>query len=88
MLSKNIVQGLVVGIGAVAAVLAVSTSTAGDASAKPRQACSYFKSCEVPPELEGTLDVGPSVEDVTGEQPWGCGPGEVGQGGKPTCIDY
>ncbi len=88
MSSKKILHSLVVGIGAVAAVLAVSTSTAGDASAKPRQACAYFKSCEVPPELEGTLDVGPSVEDVTGEQPYGCDPGEVGQGGKPTCINY
>lgn len=88
MSSKKILQGLAVGIGAVAAVLAVSTSDAGEASAKPRQACSYIKSCEVPPELEGTLDVGPSVEDVTGEQPYGCDPGEVGQGGKPACINY
>lgn len=88
MSSKKILQGLAVGIGAVAAVLAVSTSDAGEAAAKPRQACSYIKSCEVPPELEGTLDVGPSVEDVTGEQPYGCDPGEVGQGGKPACINY
>ena len=80
MSSKKILQGLAVGIGAVAAVLAVSTSDAGEASAKPRQACSYIKSCEVPPELEGTLDVGPSVEDVTGEQPYGCDPGEVWRG--------